>query len=416
MVLWIALGLLLLKGLADAWLEGRNRRCVQAHADKVPEAFAAWVDGETYRKSVAYTLAKSRFGSAQEWYGMGVLVLVLVSGVLPWLFEGFMGLFGEGSWAEALTLVLVGMVLGLADLPWEWAAQFRLEERFGFNKSTLKLWIADKLKGTLVGLLIGVPVVAAIVGFFKAFPDYGWLWAAMAFLGFQLLMVVLYPMLILPLFNKLSPLPEGVLKDRLLALGERAGFRARRIQVIDGSKRSSHSNAYFTGFGRYRRIVLYDTLIEQLEDEELEAVLAHEIGHYKLGHIPKMLAVVALGLVGSFGVLQVLLYQAWFLEGFGFAPQAGIAGALLLVGLLGGLVTFWLGPLMHRLSRKHEYEADAFAAKLMGDVESLRRSLRKLHAKNLSNLTPDPLYSAFHYSHPTLLERERALDALRGAW
>jgi STE24 endopeptidase len=227
--------------------------------------------------------------------------------------------------------------------------------------------------------------------------------------GFQMLMMVLYPKLILPLFNKLTPLPEGDARARLLALADRTGFRAKTIEVMDGSKRSGHSNAFFTGFGRFRRIVLFDTLIAQLTQEELEAVLAHEIGHYKCGHIPKFLAVMAALQLGAFGVVAWLAGAPWFNTAFGL-PAGALAPTFLLFALLGGLVTFWFGFLGNRLSRKNEYEADAFARKAMNSAAPLIGALRKLSQKNLSNLTPHPLYSAVYYSHPTLVERERALS------
>lgn len=193
-----------------------------------------------------------------------------------------------------------------------------------------------------------------------------------------------------------------------MALGERAGFAARDIQVMDGSRRSRHSNAFFTGLGRFRRIVLFDTLVQQLEARELESVLAHEIGHYKKGHVPKGIALALGGGLAAFYAVAVLARAPWFLPGFGFAPGA-MAPALLLFSMLAGVVSFWVSPLLHWWSRRHEYEADAFAARLMGERESLAGALRKLHEKNLGNLTPDPIYSGFYYSHPTLLEREEAL-------
>ena len=221
-------------------------------------------------------------------------------------------------------------------------------------------------------------------------------------------------MIIMPLFNKLSALEEGSLKDRLIDLSDRAGFKAKTIQVMDGSKRSGHSNAFFTGFGKFRRIVLYDTLIDQLSEEELEAVLAHEIGHYKKGHIPKMIAISALMMLLAFWIIDLLISSSLFYESFGFSPiifgEIGNLGvALLLFSLLGGLVTFWTSPVFNSMSRKHEYEADAFARDAVGDWKPLSQALRKLSEKNLSNLNPHPLYSGFHYSHPTLLERERAM-------
>jgi STE24 endopeptidase len=221
-------------------------------------------------------------------------------------------------------------------------------------------------------------------------------------------MLILYPKLILPLFNKLTPLPEGELRHRLMALGDRTGFRAQTIEVIDGSKRSGHSNAYFTGFGRFRRIVLFDTLIAQLTPEELEAVLAHEIGHYRRGHIPKMIALSALMMFGGFAVVAWLARSAWFNEAFRF-PAGEIAPSFLLFALLSGVVTFWFAPLGNLLSRKYEYEADAFARDAVGGAGPMIGALRKLAQKNLTNLTPHRWFSGFHYSHPTLVEREAAL-------
>jgi STE24 endopeptidase len=221
-------------------------------------------------------------------------------------------------------------------------------------------------------------------------------------------MMIVAPVLIMPLFNKFTPLPEGNLRDCLLGLGERAGFRARDIQVMDGSKRSRHSTAFFTGLGRFRKIILFDTLVQQLEQDELESVLAHEIGHYKKGHILKTIALSLGGLLPIFYVVAVLAKADWFLRGFGFAP-GDIVPALLLISLLAGLVTFWVSPLFHVLSRRHEYEADAYAAALIKKCQPLIAALRKLNEKNLSNLTPHPFYSGFYYSHPTLLERETAL-------
>jgi STE24 endopeptidase len=241
-----------------------------------------------------------------------------------------------------------------------------------------------------------------------------WLWAWAALLVFQFMMAVLAPVLLLPLFNKFTPLPEGSLRTRLLSLAERTRFRARSIQVMDGSKRSRHSNAFFTGFGGFRKIVLFDTLLQQLAEPELEAVLAHEIGHFKKKHLPKMLAASALGSLAGFYFLSVLAREPWFSRAFGFSA-AHIAPALLLFGLLSGVVTFWFSPVAHWWSRRYEYQADAFAAQVMNEIHSLIGALRKLNEKNLSNLTPHPLYSGFYYSHPTLLEREAALTCGAGA-
>jgi STE24 endopeptidase len=293
-------------------------------------------------------------------------------------------------------------------LPLEWYAQFRLEHRFGFNTTTVRLWCIDRLKVLALALLLGYPLLTLLIKIAAWTERSWWIWAWATLLAFQLLVLVLAPVLIMPLFNKFTSLPEGSLRERLLALAKRTDFRAQSIQLMDGSKRSRHSNAFFTGFGRFRKIVLFDTLVEQLSELELEAVLAHEIGHYKRKHITKLLAFSAGGSLFAFFCLSLLARQSWFYDAFGLAP-IGIAPALLLFTLLSGTVSFWLSPLINLLSRRYEYQADAFAAESMRETRSLIGALRKLNEKNLSNLTPHRLYSGFYYSHPTLLERERAL-------
>jgi STE24 endopeptidase len=404
----IVLVLVLARWAVELALERLNRRHVQAHAGAVPETFRGIVDEATYAKSVHYTLAKGRLSDWEATYNCAVLLGVLFSGVLPWGFDLFTRAFGVSAWALAAFLVLTSAVLSLPGLPVDWYAQFRLEERFGFNTTTQRLWWLDRFKGLLLGLALGYPLLVLVLNLVKWTGDRWWLWAWGAVLAFQLVLAVLAPVLILPLFNRFTPLPEGGLRDRLLRLAERTRFRARSIQVMDGSKRSRHSNAFFTGFGRFRKIVLFDTLIEHLAEPELEAVLAHEIGHFKKKHIPKMLVAGALGSLAGFYCLSVLARQPWFYRGFGFAP-GNIVPALLLFGLLAGVVTFWLSPVLHGWSRRYEYQADAFAAQATNEPHSLIEALRKLNEKNLSNLTPHPLYSGFYYSHPTLLERERAL-------
>ena len=257
-------------------------------------------------------------------------------------------------------------------------------------------------------MTLGYPLLVLVLKLVEWTAAAWWLWAWGCVLAFQLLMVVLAPILILPLFNKFTLLPEGSLRDRLLALGSRTGFRAKSIQVMDGSKRSRHSNAFFTGFGRFRKIVLFDTLIQQLAEAELEAVLAHEIGHYKKKHIPKMLIGFAASLFVGFFAVSSLAQQAWFYRAFGFEPDH-LVPALLLFALLSGVVTFWFSPVQNLWLRRYEYQADAYAAETMRETTYLIGALRKLNAKNLSNLTPHPFYSGVYYSHPTLLEREQAL-------
>lgn len=400
--------LILARWLAEAWLSRLNQRHVRAHADRVPEAFRDTIDEAAYSKTVQYTLARNRFSQFADTCQAILLLLVLFSGVLPWTYEFFRAHAGESAWAMAALLFAVGAVMALPGLPLDWHEQFRLEERFGFNTTTRRTWWLDRVKGFLLALVLGLPLLALILKLVEWTGDSWWLWAWGALLAFQLLMLVLAPVLILPLFNRFTPLPQGSLRERLSRLAERTQFRAQSIQVMDGSKRSRHSNAFFTGFGRWRKIVLFDTLIEQLTEPELEAVLAHEIGHYKLRHIPKMLIASALGSLAGFWAIAGLSKQAWFYGAFGFEPGS-IVPALVLFGLLAGTVTFWFSPLAHWWSRRYEYQADAFAARVMNDARSLIQALRKLSEKNLSNLTPHPVYSSFYYSHPTLLEREQAL-------
>lgn len=401
--------LLVLKTGAEIWLDLLNRKRVLEKAGEIPEAYRDFIDEPTYDKSVAYTLAKNRLGVIETLYDALVLSLVLFTGFLPFAWETATGLLGTGVWGQAAALFLVFSVLSLPGTPFEWYHQFRLEERFGFNKSTLRLWLTDKVKGLAIAAVIGIPALAFLVWLVGA-TQFWWLWGFASFFVFQLMMVVIYPMFIMPLFNKFEELPEGPLRERLMGLSDRTGFKARTILVMDGSRRSGHSNAYFTGFGRFRRIVLYDTLIEQMQERQLESVLAHEIGHYKLGHIPKILIIAGVSLFVSFLALGWLQQSDWFAGAFGFSASGAIGPVVLLFGLLAGLVSFWMTPLTNALSRKHEYEADAFARKaLEDDPQPLLQALRVLSEKNLSNLTPHPLFSAFHYSHPTLLERERSL-------
>jgi STE24 endopeptidase len=393
---------------AELWLSRLNRLHVLAHAGEIPPSFCGTIDEPTYKKSVDYTLAKGKFAEAEDGYNKAVLIIFLFSGVLPRAFNLFSKDLGQSAWAMAAYLFAIGFVMSLADLPFDWYSQFRLEEKFGFNTTSPKTWWMDRLKGLLLAALIGYPLLVLILKIVDWTGTWWWLWAWAALLAFQFLMLVLAPVLIMPLFNKFTPLPDGSLRERLLALAERTQFRAQSIRLMDGSKRSRHSNAFFTGFGRFRKIVLFDTLVQQLTEPELEAVLAHEIGHYKKKHIPKMLAFSAISSLVGFYLISVLARQEWFYRAFDFEP-GNVTPALLLFVLLAGTVTFWFSPLIHAWSRRYEYQADAFAVRMMNEAQSLIGALRKLNEKNLSNLTPHPFYSGFYYSHPTLLEREQAL-------
>jgi STE24 endopeptidase len=408
MVLTLVAALIGLRLAAQLLLNALNAAEVRRHAAVAPPQVTAIMDPATYARAVEYTLAKLRLASIEEVWEAGVLAAVIFSRLLPWIYAPFRSWAPDGAWNGALFLLAAGTLLTLPSLPFDWWCQFRLEQRFGFNQSTLRLWVIDRIKGVLLILLIGFPLLWALLSLVDWVGAAWWLWGFGLLFAFQLIMLVVYPKLILPLFNKLAPLPEGDLRGRLLALADRTGFRARTIQVMDGSKRSGHSNAFFTGFGRFRRIVLFDTLVAQLAAPELEAVLAHEIGHYKRGHIPQMLVVSAVLQLAGFGLIAWLAHGTWFGGAFGF-PAGGLAPTFLLFGLLSGLVMFWFAPVFNLVSRRHEYEADAFARQAMGGPDPLVAALRKLAQRNLTNLTPHPLYSGFHYSHPTLTERERAL-------
>lgn len=401
--------LLLARWAAQTWLELLNQRAVRERASAPPAALRGLIPPESYAQSVKYTLSKSRFHLLELAADALLLAVVLFSGVLPWFYAVVTHGLGASPWVGAAFLFATGFILTLAELPFQWHAQFHLEGRFGFNTTTPRLWWSDRLKGAILALLLGYPLLATILKLQQKLGPAWWLWAWGCLILFQLVLLLAAPRLILPLFNKFTPLPAGDLREGLLALARRAGFPARDIQIMDGSKRSRHSNAFFTGFGAARKIVLFDTLVQQMGLSELEAVLAHEIGHYKKLHIPKSLAVSALGWLLAFYAISVFIRAPWFDRAFGFAPGA-VAPALLLCGLLAGPVLFWLSPLFHYFSRRHEYEADAYAAALMNESDSLISALRKLYEKNLANLTPHPLYSDFYYSHPTLLERQSRLS------
>ena len=410
----VALSLILARWVTELWLNRVNQQHVRSHAHGVPPAYQGIVDDATYRRSVDYTLARGRFDAVTETWQTIVLLAVLFTGILPWAFQGFETRMGNSVWAMAAFVFLTGVFLSVPGLPFDWYAQFRLEQRFGFNTMTVRTWLLDRVKGLLLAFILGFPLLVLLLKVVERTGPAWWIWAWGLFVAFQFLIMLVAPALILPLFNKFTPLTDGPLRERLFALARRVGFPTRSIDVMDGSKRSRHSNAFFTGFGRFRKIVLFDTLMAQLSEPELEAVLAHEIGHYKKRHIVKLIGVSMGSMLVAFGALAWLARQSWFYGAFGFEPRLGyapaeIVPAVLVFALLAGTFSYWLTPLMNIWSRRFEYQADAFAREVMGEAESLIGALRKLNEKNLSNLTPHPLYSGFHYSHPTLLERERAL-------
>ena len=408
------LALFTLEFLIEFGLNELNQRYVRARwmERKIPDFFQEKINSAEYDKSVQYTLAKGEFQRWAEIYHRLTLLIILFGGILPWVdrFSQQLAsrLFPTQSGHGIIFCFAAGLILAFANLPTELYATFRLEARFGFNKTTVKLYIADKLKGLLLGIVIGVPFLLVVLWLMEAAGFYWWIWAFLFIAGFQLIMVIVYPTLIAPLFNKFERLPEGELRNRILRLAEQVGFKTDGIYSMDGSKRSAHSNAYFTGLGKAKRIVLFDTLIEQMTIDQGLAVLAHEMGHYKMKHVRRMLMVQTVFLFVGLYVLSLLVdYQPLF-AAFGFDHPSNHV-ALVLFSLLSGPVTFYLGPLLNRLSRKHEYEADRFAATTLRSGKPMEEALINLTVKNLSNLNPHRWYSAYHYSHPTPAERISAI-------
>lgn len=398
-----------IRTISELWLESLNYSHVTKLRGPIPESWPPIFTQSTFDKTLNYTLAKSSLNKAGLIYSSILLAAILLFNLLPRLFYGLQSLLGLSLPAQSLTLLLITLILALPDLPLAWWSQFKIENNFGFNRSTLGLWISDKIKGSIISLILGFPLIWAFLKFYQSFPQTWWIWSIAIFISFQATLQLLYPWIILPLFNKRMSLPDNDLKEKLLALAKKADFSAKTIHVIDGSKRSSHSNAFFSGFGKFRCIILFDTLLTQLTPNEIGAVLAHEIGHYKKGHIPKRLIAFAfIGIIG-FKIIDWLIQQENLYSSFGFSTSSGVAPMLLLFAFFSGAFFFWLTPIFNAWSRKHEFEADAFAKELQGSETHLISALHKLHKENLSNLDPHPAYSTFHYSHPTLIERERAL-------
>jgi STE24 endopeptidase len=410
-VRWTALGLVVLEAVVEAGLAWLNLRHSARHGTEIPadlkDAFTA---GDAQR-SQAYVWARGRLDLLAGGAGAALLVALLFSGALPawerWLNGALVGL----SAPHRFVVFLAGLTLpfALLGLPFSLYRTFGIEARFGFNRQTLAEWIKDRAKGLLLAAALGVPLLYAVYGFMALSGPAWWLWLFAFLAAWQLLLVWLYPAVIAPWFNKFAPLPDEGLRVQVEALAQQAGFRTRGIFVMDAGKRSGHSNAYFTGLVR-PRIVLFDTLLKTMEPEETLAVLAHEMGHWRAGHVRRMIGVsLALQLAGLFALSLAVDWPPLF-HAFGFSgPSLGAAIALAALG--GGTATFWLGPLLAWVSRRHEFAADAFARRLTGRAEPLKRALVKLGRENLSNLAPHPWYSAYHYSHPTLPERLAALDA-----
>ncbi len=398
------------------WLATRQMRHVARHREQVPAPFSGTVTAEAHRKAADYTLEQVRFGIISAAFGTAVLLGWTLLGGLDALNAQLVVLVQPrfGDMAYQLALLAAFVVIGsLVELPLSWYETFRIEQRFGFNRMSLRLWMGDLLKGALVGMAVGLPLAALILWIMGASGGLWWLWAWGAWVAFNLVLLVLYPTVIAPLFNKFEPLTDETLSERVRALMQRCGFAAKGLFVMDGSRRSAHANAYFTGLGAAKRVVFFDTLLARLTPGEVEAVLAHELGHFKHRHVWKRLAgMFAMSLAGL-ALLGWLAGQSGFYAGLGVSPNLGPpdnALALLLFTLALPAFTYFVTPWMAQLSRRHEFEADAYAC-TQADGRALARALLKLHEDNAATLTPDPLYVRFYYSHPPASERLAALPA-----
>lgn len=388
-------------------LASRQIRHVSRHRSAVPAAFAETVTLEAHQKAADYTIAKARFGMLGNSFEIALLLGWTWLGGLHWLNQGLLAWLGGGMLQQLALIGCFALIGGLLSLPLEWWSSFRIEERFGFNRMTPGLWLGDLVKGAAVGVLIGLPIVALILWLMQAAGALWWLWAWAVWMGFNLLLLVLYPTLIAPLFNKFEPLQDETLKARVNALMQRCGFAAKGLFVMDGSRRSAHANAYFTGFGAAKRVVFFDTLLKQLDPAEVDAVLAHELGHYRRRHILQRLVLMFALSLGGFALLGWMSGQVWFYTGLGVEPSMETpndALALLLFVMVVPLFTYFLQPVVAQLSRRHEFEADAYAVAQTSGAD-LASALLKLYKDNASTLTPDPVFARFYYSHPPASER-----------
>ncbi|MEA3394582.1 MAG: M48 family metallopeptidase [Pseudomonadota bacterium] len=414
LALTLAFAVALLLGLVlKYWLATRQIRHVARHRSAVPVAFTETITLAAHQKAADYTLAKTRFGLLETAVGAAVLLGWTLFGGLHLLNQALQQWLGSGM-LQQLTLIAGFVLIGsLVELPLSLYQTFVIEQRFGFNKMNFKLWLVDLVKSTVLGTLIGLPIAALILWVMGATGPTWWLWAWCVWMGFNLLLLLIYPTFIAPLFNKFQPLEDESLKARVTALMQRCGFAAKGLFVMDGSRRSAHANAYFTGFGAAKRVVFFDTLLSKLSPGEVDAVLAHELGHFKHKHILKrIVSLFALSLAG-FALLGWLATQGWFYTGLGVNPNLDAANdalALLLFVLVSPVFSFFIAPLLALFSRKHEFEADAYAAQQTNGAD-LGHALLKLYEDNASTLTPDPLYVAFYYSHPPASERLARLAA-----
>ena len=381
------------------WLSARQMRHVRAHRAAVPATFAETIPLQAHQKAADYTVAKARLGMLEIAVGVLVTLVLTVGGAIQWIADAWTRWLEPGSLLHGAALIITVLFLQAAiGLPETLYRTFVIEERFGFNRMTLRLFLLDLVKYTAVGLALGVPLLLAVLWLMDRAGEYWWIygWALVAV--YVLALQVIIPTVIMPLFNKFSPLEDRALAERVESLLKRCGFHSRGLYVMDGSKRSSHGNAFFAGFGNSKRIVLFDTLVSRLAPAEVEAVLAHELGHYKLRHIVKGVALSWAVSFAMFFALGVLIGESWFYQGLGATMQTNAVALVLFMIVLPEFMYF-LTPLTTLFSRKHEFEADAYATRHASAAE-LVKALVKLYHDNAATLTPDPLHSAFYDSHP----------------
>ncbi|THU04160.1 M48 family metallopeptidase [Lampropedia puyangensis] len=414
---------LLLQLVVEMWLGVRQVRHVALHRAVVPAIFAQRIGLSAHQRAADYTVDTVRLGMFENVVSAMVLIGWTLLGGLDALNQALLSWTGPGFVQQLLVLLAFAVIAGAISLPWGLYKTFVIEERYGFNKMTWRLWLADAMRSLLVGTLFGVPLAAAVLWLMQMAGGFWWLWAWALWVAVNVLMMWLFPTVIAPLFNRFKPLEDVALKDRIEALMARSGFKSQGLFVMDGSKRSAHANAYFTGLGSAKRVVFFDTLLNKLSGPEVEAVLAHELGHFKHKHITKRLWSFFALSFAAFALLGWLLHQAWFYWGLGVMPAMSDGGTVLdaavnnnsalalilfsmVVGVFGGLVQ----PLWSQLSRQHEFEADAYAV-AQTNSHDLASALLKLYEDNASTLTPDPLYARFHYSHPPATERLARMQA-----
>ncbi|HQS58269.1 MAG TPA: M48 family metallopeptidase [Gallionellaceae bacterium] len=401
---------LLLSTVIKLWLARRQLRHVLAHRASVPDAFSAQVDLAAHQKAADYTRAKTQLGMLTAIFEVVLLLAFTLGGGLQLLADWSLVTFSNPL-AQGMAMIVSAMVISsVLEIPFSLYSTFVIEARFGFNKMTFRLYLLDAIKGIVLGSILGLPLLLGILWLMERMGDNWWLYVWAVWVSFSLLLLFIYPSFIAPLFNKFKPLEDASLKARIEALLQRCGFTAQGLFVMDGSKRSTHGNAYFTGFGKTKRIVFFDTLIERLSANEIDAVLAHELGHFKRRHVLKRIALTFAVSLGFLWLLAQLMQADWFYAGLGVSTHS-TAMALLLFFMVLPVFTFLLQPLGSAYSRKHEFEADAYAAQqtAAGDLVT---ALVKLYQDNASTLTPDPLYSAFYSSHPPATIRISRLQTL----